>query len=112
MTSQSDTFILGTVGKNEAWHSDMIDIMSILHDYLGEEFPPNKKVLFNFSWPLYFSLSCFCSTSFINPWCAWAARVINEIPKSWGFIVDADSNSKHNVYTLIFTMRSADDILL
>ena len=45
MVCKSDTFILDVLSKNEARHSDMIDIMNVLHDYLGREFPQNNKVL-------------------------------------------------------------------
>ena len=45
MACKSDTIVLDVVSKNEAKHSDMIDIMNILHDYLGEGFPSDKKVL-------------------------------------------------------------------
>ena len=45
MACKSDVVVLDVVGKNEAQHSDMIDIMNILHNYLGEGFAHNKKVL-------------------------------------------------------------------
>ena len=31
--------------KNEAKHSDMVDIMKIQQSYLGDDFPETKKVL-------------------------------------------------------------------
>ena len=45
MACKSETVVIDAVPKNEAKHSDMIDIMNIMHKYLGEEFTSKKKVL-------------------------------------------------------------------
>ena len=37
--------VLDVLSKNEATHSDMLDIMKTLQGYLGEEFPHDKKVV-------------------------------------------------------------------
>ena len=45
MSKKSETYFLDVLMKNEAKHSDMVDIMTAEHDYLGKEFPENSKVL-------------------------------------------------------------------
>lgn len=45
MSKKSETYFLDVLMKNEAKHSDMLDIMITAHNYLGEDFPPNSKVL-------------------------------------------------------------------
>ena len=42
MAYKSETVVLNVVPKNEAKHSDMIDIMNILH---GDALPSDRKVL-------------------------------------------------------------------
>lgn len=44
MALQSKVVVLDFLMKNEAKHSDMIDMMSQLQDYLGDEFPSEHKV--------------------------------------------------------------------
>ena len=45
MAMKSEAFVLDVLPKNEAKHSDMLDIMSTLQDYLGQEFPTTKTVV-------------------------------------------------------------------
>ena len=45
MAEKSDTVVLDVVAKNEAKHSDMIEIMKILQGFLGETFPTHQKVI-------------------------------------------------------------------
>ena len=45
MAKRSETVVLDVLAKNEAKHSDMIDIMTSLQGYLGEAFPTHHKVL-------------------------------------------------------------------
>ena len=45
MASKSETLVLDVVAKNEAHHSDMLDIMKMLQGYLGEGFPSDRQVL-------------------------------------------------------------------
>lgn len=45
MSQKSETYFLDVLMKNEAKHSDMVDIMVTAHNYLGEDFPPDSKVL-------------------------------------------------------------------
>lgn len=45
MANASETHFLDVLLKNEAKASDMIDIMIAMQEYLGDEFPPNSKVL-------------------------------------------------------------------
>ena len=45
MCERSETFFLDALMKNEAKHSDMVDIMHIQQSYLGEDFPDIDKVL-------------------------------------------------------------------
>ena len=42
---KSESVVLDVLPKNEAKHSDMLDIMSALQDYLGQEFPTTKTVV-------------------------------------------------------------------
>ena len=45
MAGKSDTVVLDVVAKNEAKHSDMIEIMKTLQGYLGEAFPTHQKMI-------------------------------------------------------------------
>ena len=45
MACKSECVVLDVLPKNEAKHSDMLDIMTTLQGYLGEEFPQHKKVI-------------------------------------------------------------------
>ena len=45
MSQRSDTFFLDALMKNEAKHSDMVDIMRIQQSYLGNDFPETDKIL-------------------------------------------------------------------
>ena len=45
MSEKSDTYFLDVLTKNEAKHADMVEIMKTMQEYLGEEFPQDKKVL-------------------------------------------------------------------
>lgn len=45
MSKKSDVAVLDALLKNEAKHKDMLDIMSTLQDYLGEDYPDDKPVL-------------------------------------------------------------------
>lgn len=45
MSEVSQTYFLDVLLKNEAKSSDMIDIMLAMQEYLGENFPLDKKVL-------------------------------------------------------------------
>ena len=45
MAQKSDVFFLDVLMKNEALHSDMVDIILHMHDYLGEDNPLPHKVL-------------------------------------------------------------------
>ena len=42
---KSETVVLDVVMKNEAKHSDMLDIMKVQQAYLGDTFPGDKQVL-------------------------------------------------------------------
>ena len=44
MSQKSETYFLDVLMKNEAKHSDMVDIMVTAHNYLGD-FSPDSKVL-------------------------------------------------------------------
>lgn len=45
MCGKSETFFLDALMKNEAKHSDMVDIMHTQQSLLGDEFPDTDKVL-------------------------------------------------------------------
>ena len=45
MAKKSDVVILDVLMKNEAKHADMLDIMHAMQSYLGEDFPPDQRVL-------------------------------------------------------------------
>ena len=45
MAAKSESVVLDVVPKNEAKHSDMLDIMNILQSYLGQDFPTTKTVV-------------------------------------------------------------------
>ena len=42
---KSECVVLDVLAKNEAKHSDMLDIMKTLQGYLGDDFPPYMKVV-------------------------------------------------------------------
>ena len=45
MSKKSDVVVLDVLMKNEAKHKDMLDIMRLLQDYLGDNYPDNRQVL-------------------------------------------------------------------
>ena len=45
MSEKSEAFFLDVLEKNEAKSADMLVIMKTMHDYLGEDFPNDNKVL-------------------------------------------------------------------
>ena len=45
MATKSESVVLDVVPKNEAKHSDMLDIMNTLQSYLGQDFPTTKTVV-------------------------------------------------------------------
>ena len=45
MSKKSETYFLDVLMKNEAKHSDMLDITITAHNYLAEDFAPTSKVL-------------------------------------------------------------------
>lgn len=45
MSDASQTWFLDVLLKNEAKHSDMLDIMATMRKYLGDDFPSTAKVL-------------------------------------------------------------------
>ena len=45
MCRRSDVSVLDVLMKNEAKHKDMLDIMNMLQDYLGENYPDDRQVL-------------------------------------------------------------------
>ena len=45
MSKKSDVVVLDLLMKNEAKHKDMLDIMTTLQDYLGENYPEGQPVL-------------------------------------------------------------------
>ena len=45
MGKKSEATVLDILMKNEASRSDMIDIMKCMHDYLGKEYPTERRVL-------------------------------------------------------------------
>lgn len=44
MSKKSDVYVLDIVMKNEAKHKDMIDIMTMLQDYLGKDYNEDHPV--------------------------------------------------------------------
>lgn len=44
MSDKSDVFILDILMKNEAAHKDMLDIMTTLHGYLGDDYDMQRRV--------------------------------------------------------------------
>ena len=44
MASKSEVIVVDVLMKNEAQHSDMIDIMSRMQEYLGEDYPSDRRV--------------------------------------------------------------------
>ena len=44
MSKKSEVVVLDVLMKNEATSAGMLDIMTAMQDYLGEEYPPKKKV--------------------------------------------------------------------
>ena len=45
MAKKSDVVVVDVLMKNEAKHSDMIEIMSAMHKYLGEGYPSDRRIL-------------------------------------------------------------------
>ena len=45
MAKKSDVIVLDVLMKNEAKNADMLDIMQAVQEYLGEDFPPDQRVL-------------------------------------------------------------------
>ena len=45
MSKKSDVVVLDVLMKNKAKHKDMLDIMRLLQDYLGNNYPDNRQVL-------------------------------------------------------------------
>ena len=45
MSRKSEDVVLDVLMKNEAKHKDMLDIMKALQDYLGKEYPEDRKVV-------------------------------------------------------------------
>lgn len=43
MGKKSEVIVLDVLMKNEASRSDMIDIMACMHDYLGKEYPDDRR---------------------------------------------------------------------
>ena len=44
MASKSEVIVVDVLMKNEAKHSDMIDIMSRMQEYLGKNYPSDRRV--------------------------------------------------------------------
>ena len=44
LSERSEVIVLDVLIKNEASRSDMIDIMKCMHDYLGKEYPTERRV--------------------------------------------------------------------
>ena len=45
MAKKSDVVVVDVLMKNEAKHSDMIDIMTTMHTYLGQDYPSYRRIL-------------------------------------------------------------------
>ena len=45
MSKKSEVFILDVLMKNEAKHTDMIDIMTVMHNYLGDGYADGHVVV-------------------------------------------------------------------
>ena len=45
MSKKSEVFILDVLMKNEAKHTDMIDIMTVMHNYLGDGYADGRVVV-------------------------------------------------------------------
>lgn len=45
MALRSDVVVVDVLMKNEAKHSDMIDIMNQMQDYLGSSYPNDRRLL-------------------------------------------------------------------
>ena len=45
MAKKSEVVIVDVPMKNEAKHSDMIDIMTAMHTYLGQDYPSDRRIL-------------------------------------------------------------------
>ncbi len=45
MSQKSEVVVLDILHKNEAEHKDMLDIMTTMQDYLGENYPADQRVL-------------------------------------------------------------------
>lgn len=44
MSRRSEVAVLDVLMKNEACHSDMVDIMKTMHSYLGSDYPVDRRV--------------------------------------------------------------------
>ena len=44
MSSKSEVVVLDILMKNENYHSDMVEIMTTMQDYLGSEYPSDRRV--------------------------------------------------------------------
>ena len=44
MRTKSEVVVLDVLMKNEAKHSDMIDIMHQMHEYLGQNYPSDRRI--------------------------------------------------------------------
>ena len=44
MGTKSEVVVLDVLMKNEAKHSDMIDIMHQMHEYLGQNYPSDRRI--------------------------------------------------------------------
>lgn len=44
MSEKSEVVVLDILMKNEIEHSDMLDIMAVMHGYLGENYPRDRRV--------------------------------------------------------------------
>lgn len=45
MAAKSNVVVVDVLLKNEACHSDMIDIMATMQEYLGKEYPEDRRLL-------------------------------------------------------------------
>ena len=45
MAKKSEVVVVDVLMKNEAKHSDMIDIMTAMHTYLGQDYPSDRRIL-------------------------------------------------------------------
>ena len=45
MAEKSEVAVLDVLMKNEVKHKDMVDIMTVTQDYLGDDYPQERRVL-------------------------------------------------------------------